>query len=574
MKKISMNLMGLLIIFLTIFVFLVTNLTAQVNRGAGVPAGSLPKDLKGLDIKDYFVPSSFKRVGVIHALRGKVVVVHRASKAAYFGRPGDIVYENDTLNTMAKSRCRVRFHDDDIVTMAPNTDFSVESFQDQRKKGKKRSMFSMVKGKAMFYAMRLFRYKETRFSLKTPTVTVGVRGTKFGAHVYWEDEGKSADAGLIKVADKGNDAGRYLAQTGSGGGRKSFTDAFSEDGRLSIKKGDKIIAVVNPDELWKGNVGKTIETPVGYAAKFNRDVAVSAGEKKAGEDEGQEGSGTGDQTTTESRETPDVANITSQQEGEKTESENTYTYTITHGYFTAMLTKDHGTLYDIFISMTRGAFPGTQRADSIIDNDYLNWGGGAFTKVTTANGGTPHDDIDITTTWHPVTDDGHDFNYLDYGYWETHDQTFPGSTYDFWNHAWGIEGDATPCAVVDGLNGDYAYSGVAHGTYWDTSTGTRMDGTFSCNVDFGDKTIDHFNISVAGGGHTATISDAAGAFGSSHFDIDNGTGTWKIDGASATFKGAYGSLWGPGGEEIGGVWGMYVSGSPSKGAIGIFAGSK
>ena len=123
-----------------------------------------------------------------------MVVIHRAAKGAYFGREGDTIYEDDSLNTLADSRCRVKFFDEDVVTMAAETEFSVDSFEDQRKAGKKRSLFSMVKGKAMFYAMRLFRYKETRYRLKTPTVTVGVRGTKFGAHVYWVDKEKSADA--------------------------------------------------------------------------------------------------------------------------------------------------------------------------------------------------------------------------------------------------------------------------------------------------------------------------------------------------------------------------------------------
>jgi hypothetical protein len=149
MKRTTMCLTGLSILFLG-FALLFSDASAQPGRRLGVPPDSLPKELRDLAPKGSFVPSSQKRVGVIHALEGKVVVIHKTTREAYFGAEGDPIFENDSLNTLTDSRCRVRMLDEDVITMAPETEFSVESFLDQREEGKKRSLFSMAKGKAMF----------------------------------------------------------------------------------------------------------------------------------------------------------------------------------------------------------------------------------------------------------------------------------------------------------------------------------------------------------------------------------------------------------------------------------------
>ena len=62
---------------------------------------------------------------------------------------------------------------------------------------------------------------------------------------------------------------------------------------------------------------------------------------------------------------------------------------------------------------------------------------------------------------------------------------------------------------------------------------------------------------------------------SSHFALDKNSGQWKIDGISADAddKSGYGSVYGPNGERIGGVWGMNNDVS-NKHAVGVFAGSR
>lgn len=258
------------------------NLQAQVKRGTGVPTEALPPNLKDLRVKDYFVRAVQKKVGIIHALNGHVVVIHKTTKEAYFGKEGDLIYENDSLNTLANSRCRIKFVDEDIVTMAPETEFSVDSFEDLRHKRAKRSFFSMLKGKAMFYALRLLKYNQIRFKVRTPTAVLGVRGTKFGVHVYWVSEEKRTEAG-IKVVDSGNQVGPYLAQVNPKGGAKSFTDCFSEDGYLDVNG-----KTVGPGEMFKGETGQVIPTPPEVVKAFEQETEVKKEEEKTEEKETEE----------------------------------------------------------------------------------------------------------------------------------------------------------------------------------------------------------------------------------------------------------------------------------------------
>ncbi|MBN1103004.1 MAG: FecR domain-containing protein [Deltaproteobacteria bacterium] len=259
---------------------------ADGNRGGGVSEEALPGDLRGRAIMDGFVPSPLPEVGVIHGLEGHVVVVHKGTGEAYFGREGDPLHEKDTLTTLQDSRCRIKFTNEDVVTMAPETRFGVETHDYRKAEGRTRSVFSLLKGKAMFYALRLFRYRENRVTLNTPTAVVGVRGTKFGAEVTWIEEKKISGAG-VRVAGLGGRMGAYLAQIGAETGQgRSFTNCFSEDGVLDVNG-----KLVRPGEMFRGDTGRVIPTPPEYVKTFEAQTEVRKEEKGPAKGMGPEGKG-------------------------------------------------------------------------------------------------------------------------------------------------------------------------------------------------------------------------------------------------------------------------------------------
>jgi len=188
----------------------------------------------------------------------------------------------------------------------------------------------------------------------------------------------------------------------------------------------------------------------------------------------------------------------------------------------------------------------------------------------------------------PVAVEHEEYGYnpsMEWGRWVLNDLVFDGQ-YNYYvdNKGWYVFGDVTTNNQMDYLaakNISAAYTGKSYGTYWIGPGGylnkVKMEGTFSSDVSFSSRTISNFDLSVSGDGHNASISNASGSFSgsSSHFALDGNSGQWKIDGISAGVddKGGYGSVYGPNGERIGGVWGMHNDAS-NKHAVGAFKGNK
>lgn len=250
-----------------------------IARNAG-PQQILPAPLRGLEIQDKYVPSSFRKAGNVEALRGRVVVLHRGTNEAFFARAGDAVHENDAIYTLADSRCRIRFLTRDVASMAQDSEFSVDAFLDQRQEGKKTAIFSMLAGKIKFYALRLLLYRESKVTVKTPTAIIGVRGTRFGIHVYWEGterrgEGQGSDPSVL-VADGGGPFLQYLARSGDREGR-SYTDAHCTDGEIEVN-GKPVPA----GYMYHDKTGEVGPTDPKYLKAFDAETDVDDSGKGAG----------------------------------------------------------------------------------------------------------------------------------------------------------------------------------------------------------------------------------------------------------------------------------------------------
>jgi len=180
-------------------------------RGSVVPVEDLPEDLEDLDIKDYFIDLKAEPVGLIQTVTGHVVVLHEKTNEAYFAVQGDVVFQHDALFTLEESRCRVRFISEDVITMGEDARIGIDEVVDDQELQEKKSNFSMARGKAMFYVLRLFRHKNIEASVKTKTAVAGVRGTKFGVEVR-KASGRLAQSEPLYIADASDSGFLYLAQ--------------------------------------------------------------------------------------------------------------------------------------------------------------------------------------------------------------------------------------------------------------------------------------------------------------------------------------------------------------------------
>jgi hypothetical protein len=195
--------------------------------------------------------------------------------------------------------------------------------------------------------------------------------------------------------------------------------------------------------------------------------------------------------------------------------------------------------------------------------------------------------VETITGPYGITDHMLGYNeFLEWGYWtQPQIMTCPsGAEFLIDNRGYYVHGRATTDREMSELTVNSVkgrYSGSAWGTCWTETGGSNMSGTFSADVSFGDKHIRNFNVSVSGGGHHVSIGGASGKFSgeTSQFVINPHSpgSVWQINGQDAppAKKEAYGSIYGPGGEKIGGVWKLDApSGNGEAHATGMFEGTR
>ncbi len=577
-------------------------------RGKSAAADILPDELKSVKIEDYFIESKGLPAGWIQNATGHVVVVHKDTSRAYFAATGDTVYQEDVFYTLKDSRCRIMFSTEDIITMGENSKVVADEIVDDRISKEKKSSISMLKGKAMFYVVRLFRYKNISANVKTPTAVVGVRGTKFGIEVRKTGE---------KVADVSDDSFIYLAQNEPG---NIETVVYGFEGTVDVTSTvDGIMQTLGAGEnlvLDNAGAGDVEPTDPNTANQFVRETESggsdggggsgssgevgtdkSGGDTGAGVEEGGETGETGNTTDTDSE---DVAQTLSAQSigipGTRV------------GYFSAILTRFDGAntyLADVYANYSRVDISSSSvSGKSIVDpaGSMTAVGTGSdeltsyLTRINTVAGG-PYDsgdlgttcemDNDVNTPGWPADETLGQNSYMKWGFWRM-SRWVPGDStpaFAITDRAYYVEGLPTSDAAVVGMSGAYTYEGPAWGTYFDGDGGKDMTGSFKCGINMTDKTVTDFDMSVSGGGRAASIGNASGSFfgSSGEFKITGGdwfltnssplnivTGGVIQSGANALCTG---SLFGPNAEHMGGVWAM-DKGSGDNAAVGIFVGDK
>jgi hypothetical protein len=93
------------------------------------------------------------------------------------------VENGDTLVTEKNTYAQIRLIDNSEITLRPGTTFKIENFAYEADKPDADSAaFSLVKGGLRSITGLLGKRNKEKFSLKTPTATIGIRGTTFIAH--------------------------------------------------------------------------------------------------------------------------------------------------------------------------------------------------------------------------------------------------------------------------------------------------------------------------------------------------------------------------------------------------------
>ncbi len=583
---------------------------AAENRGHAAPANLLPKELKDVAVRDYFIPAGTKAAGVIQSAVAHVVVARGDLSQAYYAADGDKLFEQDVVFTLKDSKCRIKLGNDDIITLGDNTRLAVKEMTGDRKTSEKKSVLALVRGKAMFYAIRLFNHKSATMNVVSPTAVTGVRGTKFGVEVTLMNETTAAARPLL-LADASAGWARHLILAQGGPAPQATTVVHGFEGTVAVTSTvdgrTQTVGAGQTISTTPQGIGALIPTPPQVSQSFQAatNVPPPQGASGAGDSGGTSGgqtqgttggtTTTATTTTTAAGDAPppvvDTSNVTQTQSTTQTEQAATQTDPVTDpktnasgdhtGYFAGILTNlSTGGFQDVYVSRNRYNGDGSVWGRGLLSSlDYLRVeGGGQFGNpilkwvelfgATKSSGllTVPVSSTILGTYKNPTTGQ----QYLEWGYATM--PTFAVSTenYAVDNRAYYVFGTSTLSADLMSLTGAGYYMGEAFGTYWNSAGGVNMSGSFSCDVNFANKTLTGFHLNVSGANASASITNATGTIGTdAHFQLTGGD--WKLNGVTPANTNAGGSIYGPSGSFIGGPWGMSTD---KAAAAGIYKGTK
>ncbi len=111
------------------------------------------------------------------------------------------VEQGDTLVSERNTYAQVRFIDNSEITLKPNTTFKIEAFAYETAKPEGDSAsFTLVKGGLRSITGLLGKRNKEKFALKTPTATIGIRGTTFLAEWIEPSAEEQADRVAYQMA--------------------------------------------------------------------------------------------------------------------------------------------------------------------------------------------------------------------------------------------------------------------------------------------------------------------------------------------------------------------------------------
>jgi hypothetical protein len=116
-------------------------------------------------------------IGYVKTVKGEAFVI----KA---GQPvkailGTTLHVGNVLKTGANASMGVTFKDNTVMSFGPDTELTVDDYMYQPNKGNLKLGASLAKGTLAYLSGAIAKIKPDAVTVKTPTGTIGVRGTHF-----------------------------------------------------------------------------------------------------------------------------------------------------------------------------------------------------------------------------------------------------------------------------------------------------------------------------------------------------------------------------------------------------------
>ena len=116
-------------------------------------------------------------VGYVHEVKGDVTL-RDAGKPPVKATAGDVFEQGANFTTGADGVVTLKFEDGQIAALSPNSQFIASTYvYDKKKIADSNVVFSLVRGGLRFISGAIATTSNSKFSIRTPTATAGVRGT-------------------------------------------------------------------------------------------------------------------------------------------------------------------------------------------------------------------------------------------------------------------------------------------------------------------------------------------------------------------------------------------------------------
>jgi hypothetical protein len=150
--------------------------------------------------------SAFAQAGKVVLAVGDVAVVRGAERARL--APGAAVNVGDTIVTGAQSYAQIRFADEALVALKPDSEFRIERYDyTGRQDGSESAVFRLAKGGLRTLTGQIGRINRDQYQLLTTQATIGIRGTHYVAQLCTEGACRNGDtvarAGLYGAGYEG-----------------------------------------------------------------------------------------------------------------------------------------------------------------------------------------------------------------------------------------------------------------------------------------------------------------------------------------------------------------------------------
>jgi hypothetical protein len=135
-------------------------------------------------------------VGSVTFLKGKAFITSMSNATSQLNLlKGSPIKEGDTINTADDSFLKIKFQDNSLISLGPNSKFLVEKFQIQNEK--RTSIYNLLVGKIRTLIQKKRKDGEV-IQLKVGLISLGVRGTEILANAYLVKGKQVSDAVLTK----------------------------------------------------------------------------------------------------------------------------------------------------------------------------------------------------------------------------------------------------------------------------------------------------------------------------------------------------------------------------------------